>query len=66
MLKLIYDEMSLRDKIGLYTVEDLRHYAYYLGLKKYSKLRKNDLADAVTRRLLEPEVMFYRMSIFTS
>ena len=64
MLKLIYDEMSLRDKIGLYTVEDLRNYAYYLGLKKYSKLRKNDLADAVTRRLLEPEVMFYRMSIF--
>ena len=60
----MYSDMKLKDKIRLYTVEELKDFAYYLGLKKYSKLRKNELVDAVSQRFLEPETMFYRMSVF--
>ena len=64
MKKLMYKGMLLKDKIKLYSKEDLKVFAQDLGLTKLSKLRKDELAEAITGRLLDPEVMFYRMSIF--
>ena len=56
--------MLLKDRIKLYTKEDLKAFAYDIGLTGLSRLRKDALVDAIVERLLEPDVMFYRMSIF--
>ena len=56
--------MRLEEKISLYGKEDLKAFAYDIGLSKLSKLRKAELVDLIVRKLLDPEVMFYRMSIF--
>ena len=55
---------SIRDKFELYNKEDIKVFAGDLGLKGYSKLKKDELIDAVVNKILDPEEMFYRLSIF--
>ena len=63
-MEVVYKGMLLKEKIKLYNKEDLKLFAYNIGLTKLSRLRKDDLVDAIVERLLDPDVMFYRMSIF--
>lgn len=64
MKKLMFEGMCLRHKIRLYTASELKVFASDLGLKGYSKLKKDELVGIICERLLDPNVMFYRMSIF--
>ena len=57
---------TLKDGISRYNKEDLRRLANYVGLSRYSRLNKSELLDAVAEKMLEPEVMFYRLSTFDS
>ena len=56
--------MFLKEKLNLYKKDDLKVFADDIGLTKLSKLKKSELVDLVAARLLDPDVMFYRMSIF--
>ena len=56
--------MFLKEKLNLYKKDDLKVFADDIGLSKLSKLKKSELVDLVAARLLDPDVMFYRMSIF--
>ena len=56
--------MLLKEKLDLYKKDDLKVLADDIGLTKLSKLKKAELVDLVVAKLLDPDVMFYRMSIF--
>ena len=56
--------MLLKEKLDLYKKDDLKVLADDFGLTKLSKLKKAELVDLVVAKLLDPDVMFYRMSIF--
>ena len=56
--------MLLKEKLNLYKKDDLKVFADDIGLAKLSKLKKAELVELVAARLLDPDVMFYRMSIF--
>ena len=56
--------MFLKEKLNLYKKDNLKVFADDIGLTKLSKLKKSELVDLVAARLLDPDVMFYRMSIF--
>ena len=56
--------MSLKGKLNLYKKDELKVLADDIGLTKLSKLKKAELVELVAARLLDPDVMFYRMSIF--
>ena len=56
--------MSLKEKLNLYKKDELKVFADDLGLTKLSKIKKAELVELVAARLLDPDVMFYRMSIF--
>lgn len=56
--------MSLKGKLNLYKKDELKVFADDLGLTKLSKIKKAELVELVAARLLDPDVMFYRMSIF--
>lgn len=56
--------MSLKGKLNLYKKDELKVFADDIGLTKLSKLKKAELVELVAARLLDPDVMFYRMSIF--
>ena len=56
--------MSLKGKLNLYKKDDLKAFADDIGLTKLSKLKKAELVELVAARLLDPDVMFYRLSIF--
>ena len=60
----MFEGMLLKDKIRGYTVETLKIFAGELGLSGYSKLKKDALVTLICDYLLNPDVMFYRMSIF--
>ena len=54
----------VKDKLDFFTKDDLKVFADDIGLTKLSKLKKAELVDLIAARLLDPDVMFYRMSIF--
>ena len=56
--------MFLKEKLNLYKKDNLKVFADDIGLTKLSKLKKSELVELVAARLLDPDVMFYRMSIF--
>ena len=56
--------MLLKEKLNLYKKDDLKVFADDIGLAKLSKLKKAELVELVAARLLDPDVMFCRMSIF--
>lgn len=56
--------MSLKGKLNLYKKDELKVFAVDIGLTKLSKLKKAELVELVAARLLDPDVMFCRMSIF--
>ena len=56
--------MLLKEKLNLYKKDDLKAFADDIGLTKLSKLKKAELVELVAARLLDPDVMFYRLSIF--
>ena len=56
--------MLLKEKLNLYKKDDLKAFADDIGLTKLSKLKKAELVELVAARLLDPDVMFCRMSIF--
>ena len=56
--------MSLKGKLNLYKKDELKVFADDLGLTKLSKIKKAELVELVAARLLDPDVMFYRLSIF--
>ena len=56
--------MSLKGKLNLYKKDELKVFADDIGLTKLSKLKKAELVELVAARLLDPDVMFYRLSIF--
>ena len=56
--------MSLKGKLNLYKKDELKVFADDIGLTKLSKLKKAELVELVAARLLDPDVMFCRMSIF--
>ena len=56
--------MSLKEKLNLYKKDELKVFADDLGLTKLSKIKKAELVELVAARLLDPDVMFYRLSIF--
>ena len=57
-------KMSLKEKLNLYKKDELKVFADDIGLTKLSKLKKAELVELVAARLLDPDVMFYRLSIF--
>ena len=57
-------KMFLKEKLNLYKKDNLKVFADDIGLTKLSKLKKSELVELVAARLLDPDVMFYRMSIF--
>ena len=57
-------KMLLKEKLNLYKKDDLKVFADDIGLAKLSKLKKAELVELVAARLLDPDVMFCRMSIF--
>lgn len=57
-------KMLLKEKLNLYKKDELKVFADDIGLTKLSKLKKAELVELVAARLLDPDVMFYRMSIF--
>ena len=56
--------MLLKEKLNLYKKDELKVFADDIGLTKLSKLKKAELVELVAARLLDPDVMFCRMSIF--
>ena len=56
--------MLFKEKLNLYKKDDLKAFADDIGLTKLSKLKKAELVELVAARLLDPDVMFYRLSIF--
>ena len=56
--------MSLKEKLNMYKKDELKVFADDIGLTKLSKIKKAELVELVAARLLDPDVMFYRMSIF--
>ena len=56
--------MLLKEKLNLYKKDDLKVLADDIGLTKLSKLKKAELVELVAARLLDPNVMFYHLSIF--
>ena len=56
--------MSLKEKLNMYKKDELKAFADDIGLTKLSKIKKAELVELVAARLLDPDVMFYRMSIF--
>ena len=64
MKGLMYEGMLLKDKIRAYTVDNLKQFASEIGLSGYSKLKKDGLVAMICDYLLDPDVMFHRMSIF--
>ena len=56
--------MLLKEKLNLYKKDDLKVFADDIGLAKLSKLKKAELVERVAAMLLNPDVMFCRMSIF--
>ena len=66
MYKDFTENSTLKDCIGHFTKDDLKMMAEYLEMKGHSRLNKAELLDAVVSRMLEPEVMFYRLSTFDS
>ncbi|SCY14457.1 SEC-C motif-containing protein [Butyrivibrio sp. INlla14] len=63
-MKKSYKIGSIKDKFELYNKEDICNFAGQIGMHGYSKLKKNELIDAVVDFILDPDVMFYRLSIF--
>ena len=62
----IWDKtITMADKLREYDKETLKRFGSDMGLKGLSKLKKGELVKAVTDRLLDPEVMFYRGAILT-
>ena len=57
-------KMLLKEKLNLYKKDDLKVFADDIGLAKLSKLKKAELVERVAAMLLNPDVMFCRMSIF--
>jgi len=56
--------MLFKEKLNLYKKDDLKAFADDIGLTKLSKMKKAELVELVAARLLDPDVMFYRLSIF--
>ena len=56
--------MSLKEKLNMYKKDELKAFADDIGLTKLSKIKKAELVELVAARLLDPEGMFCRMSIF--
>lgn len=56
--------MTLRKKLDMYNKDSLKLYADYLNLQGLSHLKKAELVEKIADHLLDPDVMFYRMSIF--
>ena len=56
--------MLFKEKLNLYKKDDLKAFADDIGLTKLSKIKKAELVELVAARLLDPDVMFYRLSIF--
>ena len=57
-------KMFLKEKLNLYKKDNLKVFADDIGLTKLSKMKKAELVELVAARLLDPDVMFYRLSIF--
>ena len=58
------DNRTLREKIERYKRDSLGAIASQMGIKGTSKLKKDELIDVIVDAMLDPEVMFYRLSIF--
>ena len=56
--------MLFKEKLNLYKKDDLKAFADDIGLTKLSKMKKAELVELVAARLLDPDAMFYRLSIF--
>lgn len=56
--------MLLKEKLNLYKKDELKVFADDIGLTKLSKLKKAELVERIAAMLLNPDVMFCRMSIF--
>ena len=56
--------MFLKEKLNLYRKDEIKVLADNIGLTKLSKLKKAELVDLVAARLLDPDVLFYRLAIF--
>ena len=55
---------TIRDKMNGYSKEDLTNLAYSLDMSGISRLKDAELSAAITEKILDPNTMFYRMSIF--
>lgn len=56
-------DVLIKHKLMEYDKQSLKTFASDLGLSKLSQLNKSQLADLISEKLTDPEVMFYRMSI---
>ena len=57
-------DLTLKERILEYDKETLKRYAKGYNIAGISKLKKDELAELLANKLLEPEVMASRMSIF--
>ncbi len=57
-------DLTLSQKLKEYNKESLKTTARYLGITGISTLKKDELVEVIAKKYLEPEVMYYRMSIF--
>lgn len=53
--ELIYSEMSLSQALEKDTIKELKEMAVMVGLSGYSKLRKNELVEAISDYILDEE-----------
>ena len=56
-------KISFREKMNKYDKESLKVFAGNLWLHKVSQMRKTDLIEKIAETFLNPEKMFYRLSI---
>ena len=55
---------TIQARLGKYKKAYLQSYAEYLKIKGISKLKKDELIEAIVQAMLEPDIMFYRFSIY--
>ena len=55
--------VTFKEKMNMYDKESLKVFAADLFLRNVSQLKKADLIEKITEAFLNPESMFYRLSL---
>lgn len=58
-------DLTLSQKMMEYDKPSLKGFASDLGLRKLSQLNKTELVELIVGKLLDPEILFYRVTILS-